>query len=58
MTDFEVDGVSSGKVPRARVSLLCSVRCSGGIGLWKDFGLVSDVRGSARVRFRITMKCG
>ena len=58
MTDVEADGVGSGKVPSARVSLLCSVRCTGRIGLWKDFGFVSDGRASAELRLRITMKRG
>ena len=48
MTDVEADGVGSVKVPRARVSLLCSVRCTGRIGLWKDFGLVSGMGGQMR----------
>jgi len=58
MTDVEVDYVSSGKVARARVMVLCSVRCTGRIGVWTDLGLVSDMRASARLRFRITVKCG
>ena len=58
MTDVEADGVGSGKVRRVRLSLLCSVRCPGRIGLWKEFGFVSDVRASARLRLRITIKCG
>ena len=35
MTDVEADGVGSRKVRRARVSLLCSVRCTGRIGYGK-----------------------
>ena len=58
MTHAEADGVASVKVPRSRVCLLCSVRCTGRIALWKDFGFVSDGRASAGVRFRITMKHG
>ena len=42
MTDDEADGVGSGKGPRARVSLLCFVRFPRRIGLWKNFGFVSD----------------
>ena len=30
--DVEADGACSGNVPRARVSVLCSVRCTGSIG--------------------------
>ena len=58
MTDVEADSVGSGKVPRAIVSILCSVRCTGRIGLWKDFGLVSDGRANAGLKLRITMKRG
>ena len=58
MTDVEADRVGSGKVPRAIVSLLCSVRCTGRIGLWKDFGFFSDGKASAELRLRITMKRG
>ena len=58
MTDVEADSVASGKVPMAIVSVLCSVRCTGSIGLWKDFGFVSDGRASVGLRLRITMKCG
>ena len=50
MTDVEADGVISGNIPRARVSILRSVRCTGRIGLWKDFGFVSDGRASAAFR--------
>ena len=56
MTDIEAEGAGSCKVPRARVSVLCSVRCTGRIRLWKDFGFVSDGRASAGFRLRITMK--
>ena len=56
MTDVEADGVSSFKVPSAIVSVLCSVRCTGSTGLWKDFGFVSDRRGSVGLRLRITKK--
>ena len=58
MTDVEADGVGSGKLPRVRVSLLCSVRCKERIGLWKDFRFVSDGRASAVLRLKMTMKCG
>ena len=58
MTDAEADGVGSGKVPTARVSLLCSVRCTGTIRLFIDFGFVSDGRASALLRLSITMKPG
>ena len=47
MTDVDADGVGSGKVPRARVSLLCSVSCTGRIGLWNAFEFVSDGSASA-----------
>ena len=56
MTDIEADGVGSGKVPRARGSLLCSVRCTGRIGLWKDFGFISDVKATVGLRLSIMMK--
>ena len=58
MTDVERYGVSSGKVPRARVRVLLSVSCTGRIGLWKDFTFVSDGRASAGVRLSIMMKHG
>ena len=58
MTDVEADGVSSGKVPRTRVSVYCTVRCTGRIGLWKDFGFVSDGRASVGLRLSIMMKRG
>jgi len=58
MIDLEADGVGSDKEARARVRVLCSVRCTGRIGLWTDLGLVSDVRASARLRFRIMVKRG
>jgi len=58
MRDVEDDGVSLGKVARARVILLCSVRCTGRIRVWTDLGMVSDVRAIARLRFRITVKGG
>ena len=58
MTDVEVDGVGSGKVPRARVSVLCSLSCTGIIGLWKDFGFLSGERATVRLRLRIMMKRG
>ena len=58
MTDIEADGVRSGEMPRARVSVLCSERCEGRIGLWEDFGFVSNGRASAVLRLRITMKRG
>ena len=58
MTDVEADSVGSGNVPRAIVSILCSVRCTGRIGLWKDIGFVSDGRASAGLKLRITMKHG
>ena len=56
MREVEADGVGSGKVPRGRVSVLCTVRCTGKTGLWKDWGYVSDGRASAGLRYRITMK--
>ena len=56
MTDVEADGIGSGRVPRGRVSVWCSVKCTGRIGLWKDFGFVSDGRASAGLRLRITVK--
>ena len=37
--DVEAEGACSGNVPRARVSLLCSVRCTGRIGNGKISGL-------------------
>ena len=58
MTDAEADGVGSVKVPRAKVSQLCSVRCTGRIVLWIDFGFVSDGRASAGSRLSITRKPG
>ena len=58
MPDVEADGVGSGKVPRAKVSVLGSARCTERIGLWKDFGFVSDGRASAGLRLSITMKRG
>ena len=58
MTDVEADGVGSGKVPRTRVSVYCTVRCTGRIGLWKGFGFVCDGRESAGLRLMITMKRG
>ena len=58
MRDVEADGVGSGKVPRARVSLFCSASCTGRIGLSKNFGVVSDGRATAVLRLRITMKRG
>ena len=58
MTDVEADGVSSGKVPMAIVSVLCSVRCTGSIRLWKDFGFVSDGRASVGLKLRIMMMRG
>ena len=58
MRDVEADGVGSGKVPRARVSLFCFARCTGRIGLWKDFRVVSDGRAIAVLMLRITMKRG
>ena len=56
MTDVEDDGVCSGKVPRARESVLCSVRCTGRIRLWKDFMFVSNGRASVELSLWITMK--
>ena len=56
MTNVEADGDGSGNVPRTIVSLLCSVRFTGRIGLWKVFGFVSDGRASTRLRLKITMK--
>ena len=56
MTDVEADGVISGKVSRARVSVFCCVRCTGRMGFWKDFGFVSDGRSCAGLRLRITKK--
>ena len=58
MKDVEADGVGSGKVPRATITVLCSVRCTGRIGLWKVFGFVSDGRAIAGLRLSITMKRG
>ena len=58
MTDVEAVRIGSGKMPRVRVSLVFSVRCTGRIGLWKDFGFVSDGRASAGLRLRFTMKRG
>ena len=58
MTDVEADSVGSLKVPRGRVSVLCSVKCTGRIGLWKDFALVSDGSASAGLTLRIRMKRG
>ena len=58
MTDVEADFVCSGKVPRARVSVFWSVRCTVRIGLWKDFGFLSDGRASAGLRLIITVKWG
>ena len=55
--DVEAEGACSGNVPRARVSVLCSVRCTGSIGLWKEFGFVFDGKASAGLRLRFTMKC-
>ena len=58
MTGVEADGVGSGKVPRDRVSVLCSVRCTGRIGLWKDFRFLSDGRAGSQLRLRIMVKRG
>jgi len=58
MTYVHADGGGSGKVARARVRVLCSVRCTGRIALWTDLGLVSDVRASVRLSFGITVKRG
>ena len=58
MTDVEADGVGSGKVPRTRVSVYCTVRCTGRIGLWKDFRFLSDARASAALLLRIQVKHG
>ena len=58
MTDAEADGVGSGKVPSARVSLLFTVRCTGTTGLWIDFGFVSDGRESAGLSLSIMRKPG
>jgi len=43
-------------MPRARVSLLCSVRCRRRIGLWKNFEFLSDGRARSGLKIRITMK--
>ena len=56
MTDVAADGVSSGKFPRARASLLCSIRFSEMIGLWKEFRFVTDGWASAGLKLRFTMK--
>ena len=58
MTDVKADGVGSGEMPRARESVLCSLRCTGRIEVWKDFEVVSDARASAVLKLRITMKHG
>ena len=55
---MEADGIVSGKVSRARVRVLCSVRCTGRRGLPKDLGFVSDVKASARLMFSITVTHG
>ena len=56
MTDVNADVVSSGKVHRCRVSLLCTVRSKGWIGVWKVYGFVSDGSGSTVLRLSIMMK--
>ena len=56
MTDVEAYGVGSVKFPRGRVSVLCSLRCTGRIGLWKDFRFISDRRASAGLSLSIKMK--
>ena len=51
MGDVNRDGDGSGPVARAKVRVLCSVRCTGRIGFWIELGSGSDVRLSARLTF-------
>ena len=58
MRYIEADGVGSGKAARARVRVLCSVRCTGRRVLCTDLVFVSDVRASARLSFRVMVTSG
>ena len=48
-----------GSVPvaRAKVSILCSVRCMGRISFQIELGLGYNVRESARLRFSVKVWC-
>lgn len=54
--DGECEGLGCGARDNFRFRL--SVRCTGKIGLPLELGLWFNARVSARLRFRITVRCG
>lgn len=58
MGDVYSDGKSSGPGAMTRVSIRCSVRCMGKIGLCLHKRAGSDVGVRAGLRFRITVRHG
>ena len=56
MGDVNADNVGSGPVARATVRVMCSVRCTGRIGLWLELGCSCDVRLRARLSLRLMIR--
>lgn len=56
----DVDGDAEGSVPeaRAKVSVRCTVSCTGSIGFRLEFGSVCDVRDNVKLMASFTMRCG
>lgn len=52
------DSEMLGPWSRARVSVRCSVRGMGGIGLCFDLGSGTDVTVKGRMSFRFAVRCG
>lgn len=58
MGDVHVDGEASGPGNRPRDMIRCSLRCTGRIMFWVEFGSGYDVRANVILSFRFTIRHG
>ena len=56
IVDSNGEGEESDSRVRSRDRVMCSIRCTGDIGLQLEFGSASDVRVSARISLRFKVK--
>lgn len=58
MGDFDGHGEGSAPEISARVSVWCSLRCTGIKRLWLEFGSISEVRARVTYLYRDMVQCG